>query len=228
MGKNILLVEDDTQIRTILKDYFVKSNFKVLEACDGEEAINIFENSSVDLIILDIMLPKIDGFGVLARIRAKSLVPIIMLTARTEDDDQLLGFRIGADDYVPKPFSFKVLVARAEALLKRSEMQCNKEETNIISISDIEINKLSYQVKVDNNVLDLSPKEYELLLLLVENKGIVLSRETLLNKIWGYDYFGDERAVDTYIKKLRKKLNDKSKYIKTVTGIGYKFEVTNE
>ena len=228
MKFNILLVEDDEQIREIMKDYFSASGYTVFEAEDGEEAITAFNSQKIDLVILDIMLPKLDGWEVCKNIRNSSNVPIIMLTARTNTQDQLLGFELGADEYVSKPFSYKVLVARAAALLNRVYTSQDNSTYEIIKFGDIEINKSSHEVRVNNSLIELSPKEYSLLLCLFENKGVVMSRETLLDKVWGFDYFGDTRAVDTYIKKLRKKLLTASSYIKTVTGSGYKLEVNDE
>lgn len=227
MSKNILLIEDDKQIIEIMKDYFNHSGFNVYMANDGLEGIEIFEREKIDVVTIDVMLPKLDGWSVCTRIRNKSEVPIIMLTARGEDDDQLLGFQIGADDYVVKPFSNKVLVARVEALLARktSNREINKESSETLSMGGIELNDVARIVKVENVVVDLAPKEYALLSYFMINRGRVLSRENLLSKIWGYTYFGETRAVDTYVKKLRKKLGNKSELIITITGIGYKFEV---
>ncbi len=224
MNKNILLVEDEPRLREIVSDYFKAEGFSIYEAVDGKEAMDIFEESEVSLVILDIMLPKLDGWTVCRRIRKVSDVPIIMLTARSEEDDMLMGYELGADDYVTKPFSPKVLVAKAKILLKRA---CGSESKGdeMIKIGNIDINKLSYTVKLDNNTIDLAPKEYELLVYMIENKGIVLSRENILNKIWGYDYYGDLRTVDTHIKKLRNKLGNRAKYIRTIIKVGYKFEV---
>lgn len=224
MEKNILIVEDEERMREITCDYFKISGFNVFEAVDGKEALDIFEVKKIDLVILDIMIPELDGWSVCRRIRKKSDVPIIMLTARGDEEDKLMGFELGADEYVTKPFSPKVLVARAKALIKRVEG--NKSFDNlIINIGGIEINKQSYKVKIDCEEIDLAPKEYKLLLYFIENKGIVLTREGILNNVWGYDYFGDLRVVDTHIKKLRKKLRDKYSYIQTVIRVGYKFEV---
>ncbi|WP_432662141.1 response regulator transcription factor [Wukongibacter baidiensis] len=224
MNKNILLVEDEPRLREIVSDYFKVEGFSIYEAVDGKEAMDIFEESKISLVILDIMLPKLDGWTVCRRIRKTSDVPIIMLTARSEEDDMLMGYELGADDYVTKPFSPKVLVAKAKILLKRVGGPKEKAD-NMIRIGAIEINKLSYNVRLDNNTIDLAPKEYELLVYMIENKGIVLSRENILNRIWGYDYYGDLRTVDTHIKKLRSKLGDRSKYIRTIIKAGYKFEV---
>ncbi|WP_432666591.1 response regulator transcription factor [Wukongibacter baidiensis] len=224
MNKNILLVEDDNQIRKIMRDYFKANEFKVYEARDGMEAVDVFDLYEINLIVLDIMLPKMDGWSVCNRIREKSNVPIIMLTARSDEEDQLMGFNLGADEYVTKPFSYKVLVARAKALLSRVDNKDSSGE-DVISVRGIEIDQLAHNVKIYDKYIDLSPKEYSLLLYLIKNKGIVLERDKILDHVWGYDYVGDSRAVDTYIKKLRKKLMDKAQYIKTMTGVGYKFEV---
>lgn len=202
MEKKVLIVEDEARIREITSDYFKASGFEVYEAENGKEAIEVFDLNKVDLIILDIMMPQLDGWEVCKRIRNKSDVPIIILTARSDEDDKPLGFELGADEYVTKPFSPKVLVARAKTLFKRIDGNTGKNGN--IRINGIEINKQAYKVKVNEEELDLSPKEYSLLLYLVENKGIVLSRDSILNSVWGYDYFGDARVVDTHIKKLRK------------------------
>jgi DNA-binding response OmpR family regulator len=225
LERTVLIVEDEERIREITSDYFQASDFSVLEAKDGKEALDVFKINKIDLIILDIMMPKLDGWSVCKRIRKNSDVPIILLTARSDEDDQLLGFELGADEYVTKPFSPKVLVAKAKTLLNRIEGNIGKNH-RYIKTAEIEINKNSYVVTVADQAIDLAPKEYDLLCYMIENKGIVLSRESILNHVWGYDYFGDTRAVDTHIKKLRKKLGEQSKYIHTIIGKGYKFEVT--
>lgn len=224
MNKNVLLVEDEARIREIVCDYFNAENFKIKEASNGKDALELFNEYDFDLIILDIMIPELDGWSVCRRIRKVSDVPIIILTARSEEDDELMGFELGADEYVTKPFSPKVLVARAKMLIKRTNGTVGKRDA-IINIEGLEINKLSHNVKIDGKNIDLAPKEYQLLLYLTQNKGVVLSRESILNKIWGYDYFGDLRTVDTHIKKLRSKLGNKSIYIRTIIRAGYKFEV---
>ncbi|GGE62514.1 response regulator transcription factor [Priestia taiwanensis] len=224
MKRNILIVEDEQKLRDITVDYFTNEGFNVFEAENGQKAIDIFREEEIHLIILDIMLPELDGWSVCRRIRKISDVPIIMLTARSDEDDKLLGFELGADEYVTKPFSPKVLVARSKAMLKRAEGTGGKEE-GAISIGGIDVNQLSRIVRVDGEEIILTHKEFELLTYLIENKGIVLSRENLLNQIWGYDYYGDDRTVDTHIKKLRKKLGEKAIYIRTVIRAGYKFEV---
>ncbi|MCY6372242.1 response regulator transcription factor [Clostridium ganghwense] len=227
MDKKVLIVEDEDRMREITADYFKASGFQVFEAEDGKKAMEIFQKNELDAVILDIMIPKIDGWSVCKRIRKESDIPIIMLTARSDEDDKLMGFELGADEYVTKPFSPKVLVARVKTFLKRIEGNIRNDK-QIIDMKGIEINKQSHIVKVNSEVIDLSPKEYQLLCYMMENKGIVLSRENILNKVWGYDYFGDSRVVDTHIKKLRKKLGDKSECICTVIRVGYKFEVNNE
>lgn len=224
MNKCVLLVEDESRIREIISDYFANEGFAVLEAEDGKQALEIMETNHVDMIILDIMMPKLDGWSVCKRVRNTSDVPIIILTAREEEEDKLLGYELGADDYVTKPFSPKVLVAKVKTLLKRAEKQMGVSE-GVINIHGLSINKLSHTVKLDDRPIELAHKEYELLLYLVENKGMVLSRDKILNSVWGFDYFGDLRTVDTHIKKLRGKLGDKAEYIATVIRSGYKFEV---
>lgn len=224
MGKNILLVEDDTRIREIITDYFSKEGFCILEAEDGRTSLDLFETQKVDLVILDIMIPYLDGWSICKRLRNISDVPIIMLTARSDEEDKLMGYDLGADDYVTKPFSPRVLVAKAKMLLKRVEGSVGKTD-GVIVYNGIEINRLSKTVKIGSKQIDLALKEYDLLLLLMENKDIVLSRENILSKVWGYDYYGDMRNVDTCIKKLRNKLGDKAIHISTVIGSGYKFGV---
>ncbi len=224
MDKKILIVEDEERMQEIITDYFKANGFQVYNASNGKEALEIFEINKIDLIVLDIMMPEMDGWSVCRRIRKVSKVPIIILTARSDEDDELMGFELGADEYVTKPFSPKVLVARAVNLLKRTEGSLGKDST-YINLSGIEINREARVVRIDEDKLDLAPKEYELLSYMMENKNVVLSRENILNNVWGYDYFGDERVVDTHIKKLRKKLQHKSDYIKTVIRVGYKFEV---
>jgi len=224
MEKNILIVEDEERMREITSDYFKASGFNVFEAVNGQEGLDIFELNKIDLVILDIMIPEIDGWTVCKRIRKKSNVPIIMLTARSDEDDKLMGFELGADDYVTKPFSPKVLVARAKTLFKRVEGSVGLNDS-IINVGSIEIDKKAYIVKIDGEEINFASKEYNLLLYLIENKGTVLSRERILNNVWGYDYLGELRVVDTHIKKVRKKLMDKSNYIHTVIRAGYKFEV---
>ena len=224
MNKTVLLVEDERRLREIVSDYFRNEGFEVIEAEDGKKALELFAEHEIDLIMLDIMLPEIDGWSVCRRIRKESAVPIIMLTARSDEDDTLLGFELGADEYVTKPFSPKVLVARAKTLLKRADGAVGVAEENAMSLAGIEVNRLSRTVLVDGEEIRLTHKEFELLVYLMENKGIVLSRQHLLDQLWGYDYYGDDRTVDTHIKKLRNKLGDKAKHIGTVIRVGYKFE----
>ncbi|HDR5720190.1 TPA: response regulator transcription factor [Bacillus anthracis] len=224
MNKTVLLVEDERRLREVVSDYFRNEGFEVIEAEDGKKALELFAEHEIDLIMLDIMLPEIDGWSVCRRIRKESAVPIIMLTARSDEDDTLLGFELGADEYVTKPFSPKVLVARAKTLLKRADGVVGVAEENAMSLAGIEVNRLSRTVLVDGEEIILTHKEFELLVYLMENKGIVLSRQHLLDQLWGYDYYGDDRTVDTHIKKLRNKLGDKAKHIGTVIRVGYKFE----
>ncbi|UNP79983.1 response regulator transcription factor [Bacillus mycoides] len=224
MNKTVLLVEDERRLREIVSDYFHNEGFEVIEAEDGKKALELFAEHTIDLIMLDIMLPEIDGWSVCRRIRKESAVPIIMLTARSDEDDTLLGFELGADEYVTKPFSPKVLVARAKTLLKRADGAVGVSEENTMSLAGIEVNRLSRTVLVDGEEIILTHKEFELLVYLMENKGIVLSRQHLLDQLWGYDYYGDDRTVDTHIKKLRNKLGDKARHIGTVIRVGYKFE----
>jgi DNA-binding response OmpR family regulator len=224
MNKNILLVEDDARMREIVKDYFSKEDFQIYEAENGREALELYESQEINLVLLDIMIPQVDGWSVCKRLRKVSDIPIIILTSRSDEDDKLMGYDLGADDYVTKPFSPRVLVAKAKMLLKRAEGSIGRTD-GLLCCNGIEINKLSHTVRMDNDVIELAPKEYELLLFLMENKDIVLSRENILRKVWGYDFYGDSRAVDTHIKKLRSKLGRKSSCITTVIGSGYKFEV---
>ncbi|MGM9986311.1 MAG: response regulator transcription factor [Bacillaceae bacterium] len=224
MNRKILIMEDERLLRDIIYDYFTAEGFEVLLAENGRIGLNLFQEEKVDLVILDIMMPELDGWSVCKRIRSSSNIPIIMLTARSEDDDKLLGFELGADEYVTKPFSPKVLVAQAKALLKRAEGTVGSEDDHV-EIEFLKINRKSREVFVDNQAITLTHKEYELLLYLIDNKGIVLSREAILNTVWGYDYDGDDRTVDTHIKKLRNKLGEAAKFIATVIRVGYKFEV---
>lgn len=225
MSKNILIIEDELRIRFLLRDYFSKEGFNIIEAEDGALGIKAFQSNKVDLILLDIMMPNIDGITVLQTIREVSNVPIILLTAKSEEDDKLFGYEVGADDYITKPFSPKILIAKVKALLKRTSQNKSNIENDFNGLS---INKLSHEVKIDNEIINLSPKEFELLTYLADNKGIALSRDTILDKVWGIDYYGDIRTVDTNIKRLREKLKEKASYIITVRGSGYRFEVNNE
>ena len=219
----ILVVDDESRMRKLVSDFLTKKNFQVLEAGVGEEAIDIFyAEKDVALIILDVMMPKMDGWEVCREIRKNSKVPIIMLTARGDERDELLGFELGVDEYISKPFSPKILVARVEAILRRTG-QGNTEDT--LSAGGIVIDKAAHIATVDGKTMDLSFKEFELLTYFLENQGIALSREKILNSVWNYDYFGDARTIDTHVKKLRSKMGDKGEYIKTVWGMGYKFEV---
>ena len=224
MNKTILIIEDEIRIRFLLKDYLLSEGFSVIEACDGEEGLMAFKNNNVDLILLDIMMPKIDGLTVLETIRTVSDIPIILLTAKSQEEDKLYGYDIGADDYVTKPFSPKILVAKVKALLKRTADLC-ENQSSTKNYNGLTINKLSHEIKVNNVQLALSPKEYELLVYLSDNIGIALTRDTILDNVWGIDYYGDLRTVDTNIKRLREKLGEKANYIITVRGSGYKFDV---
>ncbi|MCI8494973.1 MAG: response regulator transcription factor [Lachnospiraceae bacterium] len=218
----ILVVDDESRMRKLVRDFLVKQNFEVVEAEDGEDALNQFyAQKDIALIILDVMMPKINGWDVCREIRETSKIPIIMLTAKGEESDELQGFDIGADEYISKPFSPRILVARVEAILRRT----NREEEESLELGGISIDKLGHQVTANGKVLDLSYKEFELLVYFMENRGIALSREKILNHVWNYDYFGDARTIDTHVKKLRSKLGDKGEYIKTIWGMGYKFEV---
>ena len=219
----ILVVDDESRMRKLVKDFLTKKNFQVLEAGNGEEAMDIFyEEKDIALIILDVMMPKMDGWEVCREIRKNSKVPIIMLTARSDERDELLGFDLGVDEYISKPFSPKILVARVEAILRRTG-QNNPED--VISAGGIVIDKAAHLATVDGKPMEVSFKEFELLTYFLENQGIALSREKILNSVWNYDYFGDARTIDTHVKKLRSKMGDKGEYIKTVWGMGYKFEV---
>ena len=218
----ILIADDELRMRKLLSDFLKKEGFHVLEAENGKEALDIFNSEhSIDLIILDVMMPELDGWSVCRQIRKSSRVPIIMLTARSEESDELFGFDLGADEYITKPFSPMILVARVQALLRR----VGNAEYSTKSFDGLEISEIGRDVYIDGRELDLSPKEFELLVFLADNKGIALSREQILNSVWDYDYFGDARTVDTHIKKLRLKLGDKGDFIQTVRGLGYKFEV---
>ena len=219
----ILVVDDEARMRKLVKDFLVRKDYEVIEAADGEEAIDLFvEHNDFDLIILDVMMPKMDGWEVCREVRKNSKVPIIMLTARGDERDELLGFDLGVDEYISKPFSPKILVARVEAILRRTG-QTGAED--VLSAGGIVIDKAAHLATVDDKPMDLSFKEFELLTYFLENQGIALSREKILNSVWNYDYFGDARTIDTHVKKLRSKMGDKGEYIKTVWGMGYKFEV---
>ena len=218
----ILVVDDESRMRKLVKDFLQREGYSVFEAGDGMEAMDIFYEQKIDLVILDVMMPRMDGWQTCREIRRDSTVPIIMLTARSEERDELQGFELGVDEYISKPFSPKILVARVGALLKRIYGTDAEEK---IEAGGIELDKAAHQVQVDGKSIDLSYKEFELLTYFLENQGIALSREKILNNVWNYDYFGDARTIDTHVKKLRNKLGDKGNYIKTIWGMGYKFEV---
>ena len=218
----ILVVDDESRMRKLVNDFLQREGYSVLEAEDGMEAMDIFYEQKIDLVILDVMMPRMDGWQTCREIRRDSTVPIIMLTARSEERDELQGFELGVDEYISKPFSPKILVARVGALLKRIYGTDAEEK---MEAGGIELDKAAHQVQVDGKSIDLSYKEFELLTYFLENQGIALSREKILNNVWNYDYFGDARTIDTHVKKLRNKLGDKGNYIKTIWGMGYKFEV---
>ena len=218
----ILVVDDESRMRKLVRDFLVKSNYDVLEAGDGEEALDIFfQHKDIALIVLDVMMPKLDGWQVCREVRTYSKVPIIMLTARADEHDELQGFQIGVDEYISKPFSPKILVARIEAILRRTSQL---DAAELLSCGGIEMDKAAHQVLIDGEPVELSYKEFELLAYFLENKGIALSREKILNNVWNYDYFGDARTIDTHVKKLRSKMRGKGDLIKTIWGMGYKLE----
>jgi two-component system response regulator ResD len=219
----VLMVDDESRMRKLVSDFLTRKGYEVIEAGDGEEAIDKFyEDKDIALIILDVMMPKMNGWDVCKEIRKNSNVPIIMLTAKSDEASELNGFDCGADEYISKPFSPKILTARVDALIRRSY---SIDSSEIIDVGGIIINKAAHIVKINDEEIELSFKEFELLTYFVDNKGIALSREKILNNVWNYDYFGDARTIDTHVKKLRKKLGDKGDYIKTIWGMGYKFEV---
>ncbi len=219
----ILVVDDEARMRKIVSDFLVARDYSVVEAGNGEEALDrMYEDKNIDLVILDVMMPKMDGWETCREIRKFSKVPIIMLTAKGDESDELLGYDLGIDEYITKPFSPKILVARIDAILRRAN-KLNEED--IIEVGKLSINKTSHVVTVDGQEVELSFKEFELLCYFAENKGIALSREKILNSVWNYDYFGDARTIDTHVKKIRSKLGDCGEYIKTIWGMGYKFEV---
>ena len=222
-GTYILVVDDESRIRKLLRDFFTAKGYQILEAEDGEKAIEVFEENrnKIKLILLDVMMPKLDGWSVLRKIRQESNLPVIMLTARGEEQDELFGFELGVDEYISKPFSPKILVARVEAILKRTQV----EENKVIDCEGITIDTEGRTVKVDGKEIEMSLREYELLKYLLDNENIALSRDKILNNVWNYDYYGDSRTIDSHIKKIRHKLGKKGKYIETVRGIGYKFEI---
>jgi two-component system, OmpR family, response regulator ResD len=218
----ILVVDDESRMRKLVKDFLVRKDYDVIEAENGEQAIDLFfSKKDIALIILDVMMPKLDGWGVVKEIRQYSKVPIIMLTAKGEEKDELQGFDLGVDEYISKPFSPKILVARVEAVLRRTTSM----EEESIEVGGIVLDKAAHQVKIDGEEIELSYKEFELLTYFVTNHGVALSREKILNNVWNYDYFGDARTIDTHVKKLRSKMGPKGDYIKTIWGLGYKFEV---
>lgn len=219
----ILVVDDESRMRKLVKDFLVREGYIVLEAGDGMEAMDLFyEEKDIALVILDVMMPKMDGWQVCREIREHSRVPVIMLTARSDERDELQGFELGVDEYISKPFSPKILVARVGAILRRT---FGADPGELLKAGGIEIDKTAHLVKLDGKPIELSFKEFELLTYFVENQGIALSREKILNNVWNYDYFGDARTIDTHVKKLRSKLEEKGDYIKTIWGMGYKFEV---
>ncbi len=218
----VLVVDDESRMRKLVRDFLTKDGYLVVEAADGEEAVDIFmSDKDIALIILDVMMPKLDGYGVAEEVRKISDVPIIMLTAKSDEKDELRGFDLGIDEYITKPFSPRILVARVEAVLRRTLAD---EESSIINVDGIEMDISAHQVKVDGEPIELSYKEFELLNYFLQNRGVALSREKILNNVWNYDYFGDARTIDTHVKKLRSKLGAKGDLIKTIWGMGYKFE----
>lgn len=219
----ILVADDESRMRKLVRDFLVKNGYEVIEAEDGVQALDVFfEHNDISLVILDVMMPKMDGFEALREIREYSKTPVIMLTAKGEERDELNGFAIGADEYISKPFSPRILVARVEALLRRSNVISADDK---IEIGGIVLDKATHTVHIDDKLIDLSFKEFELLTYFMENQSLALSREKILNHVWNYDYFGDARTIDTHVKKLRSKMGDKGDYIKTIWGMGYKFEV---
>ena len=217
------MVDDESRMRKLVRDFLVKQNYEVLEAANGEEAVDVFfEQKDIALVILDVMMPKMDGWQACREIRSYSKTPIIMLTAKGDERDELQGFELGVDEFITKPFSPKILVARVEAILRRTNLLVSED---VISAGGIELNKAAHQVRIHGEDVELSYKEFELLTYFIENKGIALSREKILNNVWNYDYFGDARTIDTHVKKLRNKLGEKGELIKTIWGMGYKFEV---
>lgn len=220
----ILVVDDESRMRKLVRDFLTHKDFQVVEAADGEEALDVFfNNKDISLIILDIMMPKMDGWQVCKEIRQYSKVPIIMLTAKADERDELLGYELGIDEYITKPFSPKILVARVEAVLRRTN---HLQDGDVLKAGGIEMDINAHMVRIDGEPIELSFKEFELLHYFVVNQGVALSREKILNNVWNYDYFGDARTIDTHVKKLRSKMKDKGEYIKTIWGMGYKFEVT--
>lgn len=220
----VLVVDDEERLRKLVRDFLVKEDYEVLEAFDGQEALDVFyEHPDIALILLDVMMPRLNGFDTLKEIRKTSQVPVIMLTAKSEEEDELNGFALGVDEYISKPFSPKVLVARVNAVLRRSLEESTSDKN--LSVGGIEMSIDAHEVLIDGKRLDLSVKEFELLEFFIRNQGMALSREKILNSVWDYDYFGDARTIDTHVKKLRSKMGEKGEYIKTIWGMGYKFEV---
>ena len=218
----VLIVDDESRMRKLIKDFLVIKDFTVLEAEDGQKALDLFNiHQDINLVVLDVMMPVLDGWATLREIRKLSNIPVIMLTARGEESDELFGFELGADEYISKPFSPKILVARIEALLKR----CFPGNDEAKEFDGIKIDKIAHKVSIDNKEIEMSMKEFELLVFLTDNIGVALSREKILNSVWNYDYFGDSRTIDSHIKKVRKKLGKKGQHIQTVRGLGYKFEL---
>lgn len=223
LNTNILIADDEERMRKLVSDFLKKEGYEIYEAADGRQALEIFASQQIDLLILDVMMPEIDGWAVCREVRKKSAVPIIMLTARGEESDELFGFDLGADEYISKPFSLRVLVARVHAILRRSD----DKSLPVRSLNGLEIDETAHYVYVDGNPIDLTPKEFELLLYLADHAGKALRREQILNAVWNYDYYGDIRTVDAHIKNLRLKLGSKGEYVQTVRGIGYRFEVSS-
>ena len=222
MTAKIMVVDDESRIRKLVRDFLEKDHFYVLEAEDGEKAMDLFyDNPDIALILLDVMMPKMDGWQVLREIRETSRVPVIMLTARADEHDELKGFELGVDEYIAKPFSPKILMARVEAILRRTM----GDEEDVLTEGAISLDKTAHEVRIDDERVDLSYKEFELLAYFMENKGVALSREKILNSVWNYDYYGDARTIDTHVKKLRAKLGTHGDYIQTIWGMGYKFDV---
>lgn len=222
----ILVVDDESRMRKLVKDFLVRENYEVVEAANGEEAVDIFfSDKDISMVLLDVMMPKMDGWQVCREIRSYSKVPIIMLTAKGDEKDELLGFELGVDEYISKPFSPKILVARVNALLRRTNVL---ESEEILEAGGIILDQKAHQVRIGEKIIELSFKEFELLTYFVKNKGVALSRERILDNVWDYDYFGDARTIDTHVKKLRSKLGEKGEYIRTIWGMGYKFEPKEE
>ena len=222
----ILVVDDESRMRKLVHDFLAKAGYKILEAEDGAQALDVFwANNDIALVFLDVMMPKLGGYEVLKEIRSYSKVPVVMLTARGEEHDELKGFELGVDEYISKPFSPKILVARVQALLRR---HARVDDNEILEIGGIVLDKSAHTVTIDGNDVELSYKEFELLTYFIQNQNMALSREKILNNVWDYDYFGDARTIDTHVKKLRSKMGDKGEYIHTIWGMGYKFEVSNE